>query len=83
MTSRTIDEEIDRNYDAFRRQVGQLFDRHAGQIALMQNGAIVAFFSSVSEAEREANRRFPDGLFSLQPVIEEPVDLGYFSHAGG
>lgn len=83
MMNIAIDAEVDRNYDAFRRGFAGVRDDHYGEIALMRSGAIVAFFSTVREASMEGDRRFSDGLYSLQPVVDEPIDLGYFSHAGG
>jgi hypothetical protein len=78
-----IDAQIDLNYDYFRRHLSEFIATQAGRIALLRNGALVEFFDDVGCADREGASRFDDGLYSLQPVIDEPVDLGYFSHAGG
>lgn len=83
MQSQLIDSEIDANYDHYRRHLSEFFEAEQGRIALLKSAQIVGFFDSVGDANRHARTVFPDGLYSLQPVIAEPVDLGFFSHAGG
>jgi hypothetical protein len=83
MQHELIDREIDANYDHYRRHVSEFFESEQGRVALLKSCQIVGFFDSVSDANRFARTEFPDGLYSLQPVIPEPVDLGFFSHAGG
>ncbi|MEY2926339.1 MAG: hypothetical protein RL367_816 [Pseudomonadota bacterium] len=78
-----LDREIDANYDAFQRNLALYLPGKAGKIALLHACKTIGFYDSVAEAARHGNMRFPDHLYSLQPVIEEPVDLGFFSHAGG
>lgn len=75
-------EEVDRNYDAFQRQLADLIATHDGQIAVMRDGRVVGCFGSVRAALTEARQRFPDGIYSIQEVTREPIDLGVFSHAG-
>lgn len=83
MSTSAIDSQIDVNYDLFRRNLSEFIRSQAGRIALLRNGALVDFFDDVAVAGCEGAARFEDGLYSLQPVIDEPVDLGFFSHAGG
>ncbi|WP_439544987.1 hypothetical protein [Sandarakinorhabdus sp.] len=75
--------EVDQNYDRFQRILGSILAEHEGQIALMRHGEIVGFFDHVRDALNCARSRFSDGIFSLQDVTREPIDLGIFSHAGG
>ncbi len=72
---------IDRNYDAFQRQLQPLLRDHHGQYALIYDGRIEGFFASPGLAENEGQCRFGDAPFSIQPVIVEPVEMGYFSYA--
>jgi len=74
--------EVDRNYDAFSRQLATYLAQHRDDYALMRGGEVIGFFKTVREALTEAGRRFPDGIYSLQEVTDEPIDLGIFSHAG-
>jgi hypothetical protein len=72
--------EIDRNYDAFVRMLGAILPDHRDQLALMKEGAIVGFFDKPGEAYRAGLERFSDGIFSIQEVTDEPIDLGFWSH---
>ncbi len=73
-------QEVDRNYDAFMRQLAKLLPEHRDQLALMRDGEIVGFFETPTEALMAAAERFPDDIFSIQEVTDEPIDLGFFSH---
>jgi hypothetical protein len=74
--------EVDHNYDAFTRVLGSILDEHRDQLALMRDGAIVGFFDTPRAALVAANDLFPDGIFSIQEVTDEPIDLGFWSHVG-
>ena len=77
-----LDREIDANYDFFRRNLAELLRDQPRRFVLLKNQSIVAFFDTVTEAARHGKENYPDGLFSVQEVMEEPIDLGFFSHAG-
>ena len=47
----------------------------------MRNEAIVEFYDLAIDAQIAGNKKFDDGLFSIQPVKEEAEELGYFSYA--
>lgn len=72
--------EVDHNYDAFVRILGSLLPKHRDEYALMRDGQIVGFFTKPGEANRAGVDRFPDGIFSIQEVTDEPIDLGFWSH---
>jgi hypothetical protein len=74
--------EVERNYDAFVRMLGGILEEHRDQLALMRDGRIVAYFERPGEAHRAGIDRFPDGIFSIQEVTDEPIDLGFWSHVG-
>ena len=73
-------EEIDRNYDASMPMLESLVPEHRDEHALMRDGGIVAFFAKPGEANREGVEKFVDGIFSIQEVTDEPIDLGLWSH---
>ena len=83
MDSERLDAEIDANYDYFRRNLTEFMGKEAGHYALLHAAELVGFFRTVGEAARAGAARFPDGLYSIQEVIDEPIDLGFFSHVGG
>jgi hypothetical protein len=72
--------EIDRNYSAFVRKLASLLRDHRDEFALMRDGDIVAFFAKPGDANRAGVERYPDGIFSIQEVTDEPIDLGFWSH---
>ena len=72
--------EINANYDFFARNLGNFLAEHSGQYALLKNRHVVGFFDEPGSAYRHGKENFSDGLFSIQEVTEEPVDLGFFSH---
>ncbi len=80
MDTKRQNEEVDRNYDAFMRILGDLLPEHRDEYALMRDGEIVGFFVKPGDAYREGLARFEDEIFSLQEVTDEPIDLGFWSH---
>ena len=75
-------QEVDRNYDAFMRMLGSVLTEHRDQLALMRDGRIVGYYATPREALHAASELFPDGIFSVQEVTDEPLDLGFWSHVG-
>jgi len=72
---------IEQNYAWFLGRLAELLPAHKGEYALIHNQHLIGLFPSPGEAEREGEHRFPGGIYSIQPVEDEPIDLGYFSHA--
>ena len=79
MTS--IRSEIDTNFDALQRQLYASLKSHRGEFALLRHGQIIDFFEYPGAALIAGKQRFPDALFSIQEVNDEPIDLGVWSHA--
>ena len=73
-------QEVERNYDAFLELLPGLTDTHPGQCALMRRGELVEVFPTSRDARWIGRERFPDGDFSVQPIGEKDLDLGWFSH---
>jgi hypothetical protein len=76
-----LKEEVDRNYDFFQRNLATYLMGHTGQYALLKSAVVVGFFDGPGEAYRAGLAQFPDEIFSLQEVTDQPVDLGVFSVA--
>src|SRR5215470_2911778 len=77
-----LHEQIERNYRAFTLKLPGLLMSHQGKFALMRDGEIVEFFDTARDAYVAGQRLFTDDhIFSVQEVVEMPVDLGFFSHA--
>ena len=69
------------NYAAFVRRLPEILALHQGKFALMRDGEIIEFFDTSADAFRAGEKLYPDQRFSIQQVIDSPVDLGFFSHA--
>jgi len=52
-----------------------------GKYALMKDGSVVGIFADAMGAYTAGKSQFGLGSFSMQKIIDQPVDLGYFSHA--
>jgi hypothetical protein len=75
--------QIDENYDAFQRMLSSIIVDHRHEYALLHDRELIAFFDSPGAAYRSGLTRFPDAVFSVQEVTDEPIDLGVFSHVRG
>jgi hypothetical protein len=73
-------EQIEKNYKAFQAKLPAIMESHRGKFALMRDGEIVDFFDTARDAYIVGQKLYPDG-FSIQEIIETPIDLGFFSHA--
>jgi hypothetical protein len=72
--------EVDRNYDSFMRVLSSFLPEHRDQYALMRDGKAVGFYDTPKRALIAAAAKFPDSIFSIQEVTDEPIDLGFWSH---
>ena len=75
-------EEVERNYRAFRKRLPDILREHRNKFALMRDAEIVDFFDTGRDAFVAGSNMYSDGRFSIQEVTDQPVDLGYLSHAG-
>ena len=74
--------EVDQNFDFFQRNLAKFLERHEGSYAQLKECKAIDFFETPGQAYEAGRSRFPDGIFSIQEVTDEPIDLGFFSHAG-
>lgn len=75
--------EIRQNFHFFQGVVSQYMGEHAGEFALLRHRAVVGFFARPYDAMKEGHDRFDDELFSVQRVVDRPLDLGFLSYASG
>ncbi len=71
--------EVDGNYEAFVEMLPQLVGSHRGRWALLHHGELTAVFDTARDAHLAGTKLYTDACFSVQEVIERPVDLGWFS----
>ena len=74
-------EQVERNEEAFGERLPALMKTQQGKFALMKDGEIVDFFDTLADAATAATRLYPEGVFSVQEVVDYPIDLGFLSHA--
>lgn len=80
---KSLRSEIDHNYDFFQRSLIKFLESHNGQYALLRSAEVIGFFAGPGEAYRFGLEQFPDKLFSVQQVTDEPVEMGLLSVAVG
>lgn len=76
-----LKQEIDRNFDFFRRNLGKLLVAHRDAFVLLRHAKVVDFFNTPGEAYRAGLSKFADEEFSVQRISDEPVELGHMSFA--
>ena len=76
-----IEVEIERNYAAFLDIREELLDKDEGRYALLRDRKVEGIFDSPGEAARIGYKKFGDRNYSVQLITDEPVDLGFYSHA--
>ena len=82
MDDERLKQEIDGNYDYLQRRLALLLPEHEGKYALLKTCKVEGYFDLPGQAYRQGLERFPDGIFSIQKITGEPLDLGFFSYAG-
>ena len=73
--------EVDNNYAAFTKMLPTIIGEHRNKYALMKNGSVVGYYSTLEDAYTTAGTFLKDEPFSVQKVTDVAVDLGFFSHA--
>lgn len=73
--------EVSRNFDYFQRMLALYLPIHRQQFALLRDAAVIGFFDDVGDADDAGASRFADGLYSIQQVTAEPVELGVYANA--
>ncbi len=75
--------EVDDNFSA----INKLIDEQKiplemyGKYALMKDKEIKGYYSTWNDAYQAGSLKYEDKLFSIQQIITDVVDLGYYSHA--
>lgn len=82
MDAQTLSQEVDSNFDFFQRRLSEFLEREAGKFALLRDRAVIGFYPDPGTADQVGHAKFPDGLYSIQEVTDEPVNLGLYSDAG-
>lgn len=81
MDTAALRAEIQFNYDAFQRALATFLPNELNRYALLRRGEVFAFFDRPGAADVAGSQSFPDGLYSIQQVTDEPVELGVYANA--
>lgn len=74
--------EVNQNFAFFQRELPKILATHRGKFALIRHKKIEGFYETVVDAVTAGNKLYLDGIFSVQPVTDAAIDLGFYSHAG-
>lgn len=77
------DAEIRQNFHYFQSVVADLMPRHAGEYVLLHQRSVVDIFKRPVDALNAGMSQFENGLFSVQRVVDRPLDLGFLSYGSG
>ncbi len=80
-SEKEIQAAVDKNFAAFQAKLPKLVKLYLGKYVLLRDGEVVHAFDSAADAMIFGEEKYPDGLYSIQEVTEQAVDLGFFSHA--
>lgn len=75
--------EIAENFDYLMRNLAGLLPEHAGQYALLKGRRVLGFYDDAFDADLEGAKLVSDGLYSIQQVTGQPLELGVYSNAIG
>lgn len=79
--SELVREQVDKNYQAFLSMLPNIIAQHRNKYALMKDGQVIGFYTTLEDAYMTANKFYPNEPYSVQKVTDVPIDLGFFSHA--
>lgn len=74
-------QEVDRNYEEFQKMLPNLLAIYRDKYALMKDGNILGYYSTAQDAAMAAQAFISDGVFSIQQVTSEAINLGFFTYA--
>lgn len=76
-----IQTEVDENYAAFLKELPSIIAAHRDRFALMKDKKIIGYFTTAQDARAAADSFIKDGIFSIQQVTDQTINLGYFTDA--
>ena len=74
-----IQEEVDRNYEAFKKMKFNPADK--GKYVLLKDAKKITILDDRLKARLKGEENYPDGLYSFQEIAPLAVNLGILSYA--
>lgn len=73
--------EIEENLVFFSEKLPDLLHDHRGRYVLLRHREIIGIYDTVADAKTTGDKFYKDGIFSIQKVTDEPIELGAMAHA--
>ena len=67
--------QVKENFKAFQKELPKLMKKYPGWYAIMRDKKVVAVFKSMNDGRPYARKRFPDNIYSVQPIIDKPIRI--------
>jgi len=71
-----LQNEIDKNLAFFLEELSKIPAHQKGKVALLRHQTIAGYYDTIPDAINAGSQLYVDGLFSVQQVASEPVNLG-------
>ena len=81
MDKEKIQREVDENYKFFCEHKSEIDAENSDKFVLMRHRGFLGFYSTKEDAITAGTSQFEDGIFSVQKVSDDIVDLGSVGYA--
>ena len=73
------EQQVERNYEAFKEKLPELLKKHEGRFSLWHNGEMIDIYDTRNDCMKIGEEKYGDGNFSYQEITDQPADLGFLS----
>ena len=81
MGRETIQQEVDQNWEFFKENKHTIKEEYVNKFVLIRNKEFCDFYTTKEDALTAGDAQFKDGIFSVQKVSDEGIDLGSVKYA--
>jgi hypothetical protein len=81
MPEKSMQNEVDRNYEEFQKALPDLLKTVPGKYVVMHEGRVIESFDTFGDAVRFGHSKFGSEKYSVQEVTSHAVSLGFHSYA--
>lgn len=82
-TVSNLQNEIDQNLDFFQKKLPELLSDHKNRYALLHKMSVSGIYDTMRDALTAGNKLYPDRIYSVQKISDQPINLGFLTHACG
>ena len=73
--------QVNENYEYFKEHLDEIYNNNKNKFVLIKDQQFVSYFDSQEDALEAGNLTYKDGLFSVQKVTKDILQLGYNAYA--